>query len=213
MIFSDNITTYQVVCRGDYMEVKEMILETAFESFLESGIDGVSLNTIIKRTGLTKGAFYYHFKDKNELIEEIVSRYFYGSLDSHYEILDNEANNFYEKIMTIVDTFFDLDEFGIVNDYDKLKSYQMLLINMLMKNESLRKKNTERLSKVRKELLKAVVNSQLEGALSEKIDVEKFVDVIMSTVLGSINQWLLTDHVDLKPLLRNNVDAVFKLIV
>ncbi|MCT4631306.1 MAG: TetR/AcrR family transcriptional regulator [Firmicutes bacterium] len=195
------------------MEVKEMILETAFESFLESGIDGVSLNTIIKRTGLTKGAFYYHFKDKNELIEEIVSRYFYGSLDSHYEILDNEANSFYEKIMTIVDTFFDLDEFGIVNDYDKLKSYQMLLINMLMKNESLRKKNTERLSKVRKELLKAVVNSQLEGALSEKIDVEKFVDVIMSTVLGSINQWLLTDHVDLKPLLRNNVDAVFKLIV
>jgi AcrR family transcriptional regulator len=195
------------------MEVKEMILETAFESFLESGIDGVSLNTIIKRTGLTKGAFYYHFKDKNELIEEIVSRYFYGSLDSHYEILDNEANSFYEKIMTIVDTFFDLDEFGIVNDYDKLKSYQMLLINMLMKNESLRKKNTERLSKVRKELLKAVVNSQSEGALSEKIDVEKFVDVIMSTVLGSINQWLLTDHVDLKPLLRNNVDAVFKLIV
>lgn len=190
-----------------------MILETAFGSFLESGIDGVSLNTIIKRTGLTKGAFYYHFKDKNELIEEIVSRYFYGSLDSHYEILDNEANSFYEKIMTIVDTFFDLDEFGIVNDYDKLKSYQMLLINMLMKNESLRKKNTERLSKVRKELLKAVVNSQLEGALSEKIDVEKFVDVIMSTVLGSINQWLLTDHVDLKPLLRNNVDAVFKLIV
>lgn len=195
------------------MEVKEMILETAFESFLESGIDGVSLNTIIKRTGLTKGAFYYHFKDKNELIEEIVSRYFYGSLDSHYEILDNEANSFYEKIMTIVDTFFDLDEFGIVNDYEKLKSYQMLLINMLMKNESLRKKNTERLSKVRKEFLKAVVNSQSEGDLSEKIDVEKFVDVIMSTVLGSINQWLLTDHLDLKPLLRNNVDAVFKLIV
>ncbi len=43
------------------------ILETAAAAFAEYGYDGVSLNEVIRRSGLTKGAFYHHFASRDEL--------------------------------------------------------------------------------------------------------------------------------------------------
>ncbi len=43
------------------------ILETAAAAFAEHGYDGVSLNEVIRRSGLTKGAFYHHFASRDEL--------------------------------------------------------------------------------------------------------------------------------------------------
>jgi AcrR family transcriptional regulator len=43
------------------------ILDTAAVAFAEHGYDGVSLNEVIRRSGLTKGAFYHHFASRDEL--------------------------------------------------------------------------------------------------------------------------------------------------
>jgi AcrR family transcriptional regulator len=43
------------------------ILEAAAASFAEHGYDGVSLNSLIRDSGLTKGAFYFHFPPRDEL--------------------------------------------------------------------------------------------------------------------------------------------------
>jgi AcrR family transcriptional regulator len=43
------------------------ILETAAAAFADHGYDGVSLNELIRRSGLTKGAFYFHFASRDEL--------------------------------------------------------------------------------------------------------------------------------------------------
>jgi len=57
------------------MNQKETILLTAFKMFAENGYDGVSLNSIIKETGLTKGGVYYHFNSKDELFKEVVETF------------------------------------------------------------------------------------------------------------------------------------------
>jgi AcrR family transcriptional regulator len=43
------------------------ILEVAAGAFAEHGHDGVSLNQVIRESGLTKGAFYHHFPSRDEL--------------------------------------------------------------------------------------------------------------------------------------------------
>ena len=43
------------------------ILEAAAAAFAEHGYDGVSLNRLIRGSGLTKGAFYFHFPSRDEL--------------------------------------------------------------------------------------------------------------------------------------------------
>ncbi len=54
------------------MNQKNLILFTAFKMFAINGYDGISLNSIIKESGLTKGGVYYHFSSKDELFQEVV---------------------------------------------------------------------------------------------------------------------------------------------
>jgi AcrR family transcriptional regulator len=48
-------------------EKKQELLEAALEEFSSKKYDDASLNSIIKNAGISKGTFYYHFKDKQEL--------------------------------------------------------------------------------------------------------------------------------------------------
>ncbi len=49
------------------MERKEKLFEIALDEFIEKGYDKASLNNILKEAGISKGSFYYHFNNKQEL--------------------------------------------------------------------------------------------------------------------------------------------------
>ena len=53
-------------------QIRKLILRSAKEEFLAHGFEGASLRTICKKAGLTTGAFYSHFKQKEELFEALV---------------------------------------------------------------------------------------------------------------------------------------------
>lgn len=59
--------------RGD--STKERILAAAEALVFERGFAGTSLDEIIDRVGVTKGAFFYHFKSKADLARGIVDRF------------------------------------------------------------------------------------------------------------------------------------------
>ena len=54
----------------------ENILGVAARSFREHGGDSSGIGTVMKKVGLTKGGFYRHFKSKDDLFVEAVSRAF-----------------------------------------------------------------------------------------------------------------------------------------
>ena len=56
-----------------FMETtKEIIIEKAYHLFLSRGFGAVSVNDICVATGLSKGALYHHFSNKNELFKAVV---------------------------------------------------------------------------------------------------------------------------------------------
>jgi len=46
---------------------RSLIIDTAARAFAERGFDGVSLNELILASGMSKGAFYFHFRNKEEV--------------------------------------------------------------------------------------------------------------------------------------------------
>ncbi|MGB0629988.1 MAG: TetR/AcrR family transcriptional regulator [Alphaproteobacteria bacterium] len=48
----------------------------AWEMLGESGLDGVRVEPLAKRLGVTKGSFYWHFKDRQELLDALLDRWF-----------------------------------------------------------------------------------------------------------------------------------------
>ncbi len=51
------------------------ILRVATEEFVERGYENASLNRIIVRSGMSKGALYYYFSDKDDLYRTILEAY------------------------------------------------------------------------------------------------------------------------------------------
>lgn len=49
---------------------KEAILTTSINLFNQYGFENVTINQICQEINVTKTAFYYHFKSKDELISE-----------------------------------------------------------------------------------------------------------------------------------------------
>jgi AcrR family transcriptional regulator len=63
-------------------DTKEIILKTAYDMFLRSNYEAVTISSIIKTTGLTKGAIYHYFNSKEELFIAVVNKY----------MIDNKIN-------------------------------------------------------------------------------------------------------------------------
>lgn len=54
---------------------KQELLDAALDLFAEKGYDNTSINDIIEKVGVTKGAFYYYFKSKEQVLDEIVEKF------------------------------------------------------------------------------------------------------------------------------------------
>jgi AcrR family transcriptional regulator len=59
----------------------ERILNHSMRLFLERGYHGTSIDDITQAAGLTKGALYWHFKSKEDLLKKIIEKYEMSFLD------------------------------------------------------------------------------------------------------------------------------------
>ena len=56
-------------------DTRNRILDAAQTMVLDHGFAGVSVDQLIQSLGLTKGAFFHHFKNKNDLARSLIRRY------------------------------------------------------------------------------------------------------------------------------------------
>ena len=56
-------------------ETRESIISAALDVFSRQGYCSTTLNDIAKEIGLTKGAVYWHFKNKSDLLAELINYY------------------------------------------------------------------------------------------------------------------------------------------
>ncbi len=53
------------------LETRQHILDVALRLFSQQGVSSTSLAAIAKEAGVTRGAIYWHFKNKSDLFNEI----------------------------------------------------------------------------------------------------------------------------------------------
>lgn len=70
-----------------------MIIETAFLLFLKKGFKAVRLSDIERAAKITRGTFYYHFTNKEEVLKE--------GLHLYYELMNTQRTVEFECISTL----------------------------------------------------------------------------------------------------------------
>jgi AcrR family transcriptional regulator len=80
---------------------KEKIDEKAMSLFINKGIEGTSIRDIVFGVGLTEGAFYRHYKSKDELVINLFLEPYLNLADKITHILSNE-DDFSKKIANLI---------------------------------------------------------------------------------------------------------------
>lgn len=83
-------------------ELRNKILETAHLFFSEKGYDKTSVNDIINKLGISKGAFYHYFNSKDEVLDAIILSYTEEAVDMIYEIVYDPSLNGLEKYIKML---------------------------------------------------------------------------------------------------------------
>ncbi|MDU6878877.1 TetR/AcrR family transcriptional regulator [Clostridium tepidum] len=97
---------------NEYSEKKQHILKTAISIFTEKGFEKTSLREIASAAGVTTGAIYHHFKNKDELFYHAVKEAMYfaqtlsekdenSNLKSTEDMLDEISNKVQQRMSKI----------------------------------------------------------------------------------------------------------------
>ncbi|MDW3193764.1 MAG: TetR/AcrR family transcriptional regulator [Cytophagales bacterium] len=85
---------------------RQYLLEKAFDLIYANGYQATSIDKIIETTSVTKGAFFYHFKNKEEMglavIKEVIAPRFEQSLITPVVDSKQPVQKIYETIETFM---------------------------------------------------------------------------------------------------------------
>ncbi|MGO1043651.1 TetR/AcrR family transcriptional regulator [Clostridioides difficile] len=86
----------------DPEERKSEILDTAEMLFCTKGYTKTTINDILNEIGIAKGTFYYYFKSKEEVMDEIITRIIDNDINMLKEIASNPDIPVIEKFFQIL---------------------------------------------------------------------------------------------------------------
>ena|GEM_PF-285116 len=76
------IQTNRIHNMGERQDTREIILRGAFKLFLQKNYEKATIADIEQCIGMTRGAIFYHVKNKNELFMEVINTYILKTHDA-----------------------------------------------------------------------------------------------------------------------------------
>ncbi|MCK7591064.1 TetR/AcrR family transcriptional regulator [Subsaxibacter sp. CAU 1640] len=91
---------------------KDRILAESRSLVLKNGFAATSIDNILEKTGLTKGAFFYHFKSKSELAKALIEDFAGEDISYMNKALDKTATinekDALERLLQFIQEFIDM---------------------------------------------------------------------------------------------------------
>ncbi len=162
---------------------RQTILQVAAAEIHENGFRATGLNDILSKTGLTKGAFYHHFKSKAELGLAVAD-----------EVIDKAIRQMWinplKKEGASVETLKSSLEYAMAANNQKMVSYGCPLCNLANEMATQDERICEALKNTiedwRTQIFNVLKRDQSRGVLKDSIDCEQSAYFILSSLQGAI---------------------------
>lgn len=157
-------------------------MQKSFELIYQKGYQSTSIDDIIATTQVTKGAFFYHFKSKEEMglaiIRELMSPDMISFSTIHLKNPGNVRTNIYKMMESLL----------LKNDFFKVE-YGCPLVNLIgemsSRNLSFQKSLKLIILAWQAEIETALLEAQKEGSISKEHDSKKISQFIIANYSGA----------------------------
>lgn len=168
-------------------EKKSLIIETAIDEFLEKSFKVASINQISKRAGLSAGALYYYFEDKEDLFYTVLE-HTAGALWGLFEDLNTlfDEYGYWDGIETIV-----MKRLELTRNQPK---YLKLLERVLITTDEVEMKGQKKLMSG----LRNIFEYGYENGHIRTDMPKEFLFAIHFNLTLTINQWMIKEWSDQK---------------
>jgi TetR/AcrR family transcriptional repressor of nem operon len=99
---------------------RKRILDMAQQLILSHGYGGMSVDLLIQHLGMTKGAFFHHFRNKNELARTLIKRFSEEGIELFNEILGKArkySDDPLQQVLIIIRQYEEIFE-GLTQPYE-----------------------------------------------------------------------------------------------
>ena len=80
-------------------------IEAGTDVLAEEGVDGVRVEVLAKRCGVTKGSFYWHFKDRDDLLDAVLETWKQGRVDDVRKQMHAEPGKARDQIYRVIELY------------------------------------------------------------------------------------------------------------
>ncbi len=175
--------------KEEVQQTRSNLLNAALNVFYERGVSKASLDEIAKTAGVTRGALYWHFKNKEDLFEALFQTY-YADLEQQLEqaLYPDQAVDPLSLLFNSVLHHFE----NLVSDHDLRKFNTILYFRceQTQDNHSI-VELTRQYHRRWDLLLNNIINEcKRKQILDQRLNTERAVLLLISTASGLTAKWL-----------------------
>ena len=174
-------------------ETANRILNQAMRIFLAKGYHGTSIEDITRAAKLTKGALYWHFRSKEDLLKRIVEEYEKRFLDGMIQAVNEARGNIPDKI----EKYFRYNAAFAYYNRELCVSFETLAAELIGAHHGIEAEFRRIYRKYRKFLSNLIVQGKKEKVFKREIDEDLSALVIIAFHVGILLQWSMNkDEID-----------------
>jgi AcrR family transcriptional regulator len=158
-------------------QTREALIDAATELFAAQGLSGPSLDAICAHAGYTRGAFYVHFKTRDDLIVAVTEKVLGGFIDAVIATGESGAD-----LATIVQTFSLAAQSGAFPFRGQVRPHQIL--EACTRSPKLHAKYLELLARARARLAATIARGQEAGTVRADVRPDSIAQLLLAAVLG-----------------------------
>jgi AcrR family transcriptional regulator len=158
-------------------ETREALIAAGISAFREEGLDAPSLDSICARAGYTRGAFYVHFKDRDDFLIAVMSTVVQGFMDAMIATGDAALD-----LQKTIDTFVGAVASNALPMHGGVPFHQVLAA--CARSSRVRERYVEVLREAVERVAGAASEGQGAGSVRSDVDSRHLAMILIGIVTG-----------------------------
>ena len=187
-------------------ETRASLLDAAEHLFLKQGVSGTSLAQIAEAAGATRGAIYWHFKDKADLFNAMMERVTLPFETAIDELLIQD-----DSLQAIRNhTLETMDQLVQDEQLQRVLTVAMLMVELVPEHSLIRARHELGAERFSARMAHAIKQRAERDKLQLSATPEQLGIGLHSLVFGLMQLWVLKPNFDLKVTCQTALDAYLR---